>query len=293
MLYSEGSFLSGLWFSVPLMTILSCHELGHYLQMRRYRVYSTLPYFIPIPLPPFGTLGAVIQMDSRVPNIKALFDIGISGPLAGLVPTVIFLFIGLPLSTTQVYCSPNELVFGEPLLIQWLSALFFDRSTGEILHLHPIAMAAWTGIFLTSLNLFPLGQLDGGHIFYALLRHRAAPIATIIFMVIALLVIIFGQWNWCLMIILVLLMGISHPPTCNDSLPLGKPRMILGCLTLAFVLIGFTPFPVRSPRPEELPPPKPRSQSIYAQNEQSDSSFFVFRSEIIIDRLDFATLTAL
>lgn len=255
-MYTGGGFWSGLWFSVPLMTILTCHEFGHYFQSRRYGVYSTLPYFIPVPFPPFGTFGAFIQMDARIPNPKALFDIGITGPLAGLVPTLIFMVIGIALSSVEaVSASAGGMTFGEPLLFRWVSTLFFDRSIpGTDLLLHPIGMAAWTGLFITSLNLIPIGQLDGGHVFYALLKRRAPAAARAIFALIVTAVILFEQWQWILMILLIVLIGVVHPPTADDSVPLGRFRTILGVLTLAFVIIGLTPNPI-----EQTPPPEPES----------------------------------
>ncbi len=267
--YGNGSFLSGLWFSVPLMLILTCHELGHYIQSMRYHVHSSLPFFIPVPLPPFGTFGAVIQMDSQIPNIKALFDIGISGPLAGLLPTLIFMVIGIYYSTVgEISENGTGLVFGEPFLFRWVSEFFFDRSqAGTDLIVHPIAMAAWTGLFITSLNLFPLGQLDGGHVFYALLKKKAALFSFVIFSLIVFFVVFFQQWSWILMIILILFFGLNHPPTCNDSIKLGGWRTLLGWLTLAFIFIGFTPNPI-----SEIPvPPEeetPRSKTIYSLNDR-------------------------
>lgn len=261
--YGGAGFWSGLWFSVPLMTILTCHEFGHYFQSRRYGVHSTLPYFLPVPFPPFGTFGAVIRMDSHIPNPKALFDIGISGPLAGLVPTLILMVIGIALSSVeQVVPTEGSLTFGEPLLFRWVSSLFFDRSIpGTDLMLHPIGMAAWTGLFITSLNLLPLGQLDGGHVFYALLKRRAAPLATALFFLLIGLVVCFGRLEWTLMILLLALFGIRHPPTADDSIPIGRFRTVLGWLTLAFLLIGFTPNPISEP---DAPPPPP---PVYARRE--------------------------
>ena len=253
-LYADGGFLSGLWFSVPLMTILTCHEAGHVLQARRYGVYSSLPWFIPVPFPPFGTFGAIISLDARIPDIRALFDIGISGPLAGLVPTLIFLVIGIACSTVgAVSPTPETLVFGEPLLFRWIASLFFDRSDpGTDLLLHPVGMAAWTGLFITSLNLFPLGQLDGGHVFYALLKRRTRLAVRILFFGIGAAIVLFGAWQWSLMFLLVALIGIHHPPTANDALPLGWKRTLLGWLTLAFLFIGFTPNPISQPEPPKL-----------------------------------------
>ncbi len=246
LMYGGSTVFGGLLFSVPLMIILTCHELGHFIQTRRYRVRATFPYFIPVPLPPFGTLGAVIRMDREIPNMRALFDIGISGPLAGLVPTLIFLIIGMSLSSMiPVSKGEDGLIFGEPLILDWISRFFLDRSDpGRTLVLHPVGMAAWTGLFITTLNLFPLGQLDGGHVFYALLKKKAPYAALGIFSVIILYVLLYRQWQWSLMVILLMIFGINHPPTCNDEIELGKFRKILGWLTLAFVLIGFTPNPI-------------------------------------------------
>ena len=254
-MYSGGGFLSGLWFSVPLMTILTCHEFGHYFQSRRYGVYSTLPFFIPVPFPPFGTFGAFIQMDARIPNRRALFDIGITGPLAGLVPTLIFMLIGIALSEIgPVPTGTGSLIFGEPILFRAVSMLFFDRSIpGTDLMIHPIAMAAWTGLFITSLNLIPIGQLDGGHVFYALL-HRRAPAATrLIFALIVAAVVLFEQWQWIVMLVLVMLIGVVHPPTADDSVKIGRFRTLLGIATLAFIFIGLTPNPIQESEPLDAP----------------------------------------
>ncbi len=264
-MYSQGGFFSGLWFSIPLMVILTCHEMGHYLQSRRYGVSSTLPYFIPIPLPPFGTLGAFIRMDSRVPHRRALFDIGISGPLAGLVPTIIFMVVGLSLSTVhpiQEIIPPGEdgLQFNEPLIFRFVASFFCDRSVPDTdLLFHPIAMAAWVGLFLTSLNLMPVGQLDGGHVFYALLGSRAKTGSKIIFFSLVAAVVIFQLWQWSLMLILLFWMGTAHPPTARDSIPLDRKRKVLGWLTLAFLLIGFTPNPI-----QEIHREAPKRKVIYA-----------------------------
>ncbi|MDO5554573.1 MAG: site-2 protease family protein [Planctomycetia bacterium] len=263
--YGNGTWASGLFFSIPLMTILTCHELGHYIQTRRYRVPASLPLFIPLPLPPFGTMGAIIRMDASIPNIKALYDIGISGPLAGLVPTLIFLVLGISLSSLEpLVMEQGGILFGEPLLFYWVSSLFFDRSLpGMDLVLHPIGMAAWTGLFLTSLNLIPLSQLDGGHVFYALLKKKAGYFSLALFGTIGLVVILFAQWQWSLLLVLVAIFGVEHPPTCDDSPDLGRARKLLGWSTLAFILIGFTPTPIiEMELPQEAPKPVYRSYSL-------------------------------
>ena len=245
--YGGGSWLGAALFSVPLMIILTAHELGHYWQTRRYNIPSSPPFFIPFPLPPFGTLGALIRMSGRVPSAKALFDVGVSGPLAGFAATLVFLTIGLA-NSTLVDAEPaagETLVFGEPLLFRWFSLLFFDRSEPtQVLTMHPTAAAAWVGLFLTTLNLFPMGQLDGGHVLYALLRRRAVYFSTTLFIAAAGAVFFFERWNWLLMLFLIAFFGLEHPPTADDSTRLGPLRTALGWGTLALVAIGFTPNPV-------------------------------------------------
>ncbi len=229
------------------MIILTAHELGHYWQTRRYDIPASLPFFIPLPLPPFGTLGAVIRMSGRVPSAKALFDVGVSGPLAGLAATLVFLTIGLANSTTVAAPSPSgeALVFGEPLLFRWISQLFFDRSDPTLtLTAHPTAAAAWVGLFLTTLNLAPFGQLDGGHVFYALLRRRAVYVSTAIFLAATAAVFLFERWHWLLPLFLIALFGLEHPATADDSTPLGPLRTAIGWATLALIAVGFTPNPI-------------------------------------------------
>jgi len=231
-------------FSAALMLILTCHELGHYLQSCRYRIRSSLPFFIPNPAGPFGTLGAVIVMDDEVPHSKALFDNGITGPLAGLVPTLIFLYYGIQWSYLGPR-QPGEVEFGDPLLVQWTINWFFGHLPPDVmLHHHPFATAAWAGLFLTSLNLMPFSQLDGGHIIYAMLGRKSLPFIYCVFVAAILAVLWFRLWHWSPMLILIVLIGLSHPPTANDSIPLGWFRRCLGWATLSFVFIGFAPTPL-------------------------------------------------
>jgi len=241
------NFTSALWqalqFSSALILILSCHELGHYFQSRRYRVRSSLPFFIPLPFGPFGTLGAVIAMDDEVPHSKALFDIGISGPLAGLIPTLIFLYYGIQWS----YIGPRQIgaiEFGDPLLMQWTIHWMFGYLPPDMtIYLHPLAMAAWSGLLLTSLNLMPFSQLDGGHIIYALLGRKSVPLIYCLFVAVILAVTWYQLWHWSLPLILIALIGIAHPPTANDAMPLGWFRRCLGWATLLFIVIGLVPTP--------------------------------------------------
>lgn len=235
----------GLAFAVSLMLILTTHELGHFFQTLRYRVPASLPYFIPMPISPIGTMGAVIGMQAHVGDRKALYDIGISGPLAGLVPALACTVIGLQHSQVVAVAGRQDLwTLGEPLLFKLLAYLTFGPlDEGHDIVLHPLAYAGWVGIFITALNLIPIGQLDGGHVLYALLLKRAHRIATLLLVAAVAAVAILGYWGWSLMLLLLLLIGPKHPPTADDSVPLGAGRIILGWLTLLFVIVGFTPQP--------------------------------------------------
>jgi len=240
--------IGGFWYSASVMFILTAHELGHYIQARRYHVPASLPYFIPIPAPPLGTMGAVIGMRGYMGDRKALFDIGISGPLAGLVPTLICCIVGLQYSTVVNTPPPGagsgmgEL--GEPLIFQLLAYLTFGPlPEGKTVMLGAMAYAGWVGIFITALNLMPIGQLDGGHVLYAILRRKAHIVASLLLAAAIGAVLWTQSYQWLLMLFLLVLMGPNHAPTANDDVPLGTPRVILGWLTLAFVVIGFTPRP--------------------------------------------------
>jgi Zn-dependent protease len=235
-------------YSAAIMTILLAHEFGHFLQARRYGVHASFPYFIPMPFSPIGTMGAVIAMPRGMGDRRALFDIGITGPIAGLIPSIIFSIIGLSMSQFQtidaVPRDANVTHLGSPILFQVLSeTVLGPRPEGASIDLHPLAYAGWVGIFLTALNLFPIGQLDGGHVLYALLLKKAHGVAQAMLTAVMFGVILWGYWNWSVMILLLMLMGPIHPPTANDQVPLGPVRTVLGWAALLFVPLGFTPVP--------------------------------------------------
>jgi len=236
---------SGIQFAVPLMFLLTAHEMGHFLQAFRNRVPASLPFFLPMPFSPIGTMGAVIAMRAHVGDRRALFDIAITGPIAGLIPALIFSVVGLSMSTV-VNVQPGMVggKLGEPLIFKAMIHLIVG-SMGEHqdVLLHPIAFAGWVGIFITALNLIPIGQLDGGHILYALLRTRAHAVATGLLYLAVVAVVITGNWGWTLMLILLMWIGPNHPPTANDNAELGGIRIVLGYLALLFVIVGFTPTP--------------------------------------------------
>lgn len=239
--------IRGLQFSFCLMAILLSHEMGHFLQAFRYGAPATLPIFLPVPFPPFGTFGAVIAMDTRRLDRRALFDIGITGPLAGLVPALLFTVVGIHQSdVVSIQRGLGGMELGEPLLFTWLTELVHGPlPEGFTLLLGPMAYAGWVGLLITSLNLIPIGQLDGGHVLYALLGKNANKIGSLLLLGAVVAVVLYGYWSWLLMIFLLAILGPEHPPTADDRAPLGPLRIILGWLVLAFIIIGFTPEPFK------------------------------------------------
>ncbi len=231
--------------ALGLLAILISHEMGHYLYCRYYRVDATLPFFIPAPfLSMVGTLGAFIRIRSPIPNRRALFDIGAAGPLAGFAVCLPVLYLGV-LEATVLPSSPDStgIFLGEPLLFQGMVRLLRgDLPEGVTLSLGPLGLAAWFGLFVTALNLIPIGQLDGGHITYSLLPEQAATISRVASWVCVALVY-FGP-NWILWAILVRVLGRRHPRTLNDVAPPGRARAWLGILSLVVFALCFVPNPI-------------------------------------------------
>lgn len=242
----DGELSSGFWYSGAIITILFAHEMGHYLMCVRYRIRATLPFFIPFPSLPFGTLGAVIRMDARMPNRRVLFDIGVAGPLAGLMVTIPAIYFGLQMSTIMTV-SGSEGVFtlGDSLLFKALSNITIGPlPEGQDTLLHPLAYAGWAGLFVTALNLLPIGQLDGGHILYALLGDRGQKVFPVNMAMFALLCIV--QYNgWILLVMMLLWFGYRHPPTQDDSEPLDFKRQTIAFLTFLIFALSFTPDPFK------------------------------------------------
>jgi membrane-associated protease RseP (regulator of RpoE activity) len=233
-------------FSFTLLAIVLSHEMGHYWTARRYRVESTLPIFIPFPLSLVGTLGAFILIKSRFPHRKALIDIGLAGPFAGFLVALPALVVGIATSRPGPPLSPETSIqFGEPLLFQWFTSLIWPNlPDGYDLYISPVGLAAWFGLLLTALNLIPIGQLDGGHASYALLRggaHRLSAWAFFAFLPMA----YFGP-SWLLWALLLYGLGIRrpHPPTRIDETPPPRSRYALGVLALVVFVLCFTPEPI-------------------------------------------------
>jgi len=236
--------LSGLPFALSLMSILLAHEMGHYIVGRRYNAPVSLPYFIPMPIAGlFGTLGAVIVQRAPFEDRKSLFDIGVAGPLAGLVVALPLLVYGLATSPVGPITRP-ALMEGNSILYLAVKFIIFGKilpGNGIDVMLNPIAWAAWGGLLITSLNLLPIGQLDGGHTLYALLGKRAWPVAMVI---VGLLVVMGIFWQgWLLWAFLVLIFGVRHPAPLNDVSSMGTRRILLGIGVLILFILTFTPIP--------------------------------------------------
>ena len=257
--------LSGLMYAVPLMTILFCHEMGHYLQSVRHRVPASFPYFIPLPLPPLGTMGAVILQGRGVATRRQMFDIAVAGPIAGLVVTIPVLVLGI--YTTEYMSLPpgNRLEFGEPLLVQWLNYWIHGPGVaGKTLVMNGLRQAGWVGVFITAMNLLPVGQLDGGHILYTLIGRKAHAVAFLVIAAGVAMMYMQKTYTFSLLLILLMVTGLRHPPTANDSEPLGKGRTMLGWLTLSFLLIGFTPTPIAEVNGNEAADPQEQAVPVAA-----------------------------
>jgi len=237
--------LQGLSYSCPLMMILLCHEMGHYLQAVRYRIPATYPFFIPLPLPPLGTMGAVIAQQRGIADRKQMFDIAVSGPLAGLIATLPVLYYGIKASSVDVIPPGPHWEFGEPYVIRWfIQWIHGPVPDGQTLFMNGFAMAGWVGVFITALNLLPVGQLDGGHLTYTMLGKSAHWIAVALVLVAAAAMYLTRTYSYIVFLVLIMFMGTRHPPTRDDTVPLGATRHIIGWLTLAFLFIGFTMTPI-------------------------------------------------
>jgi membrane-associated protease RseP (regulator of RpoE activity) len=246
---------AGLELAVALLAILVSHEMGHYVACRIYRVDATLPFFIPAlwlplgglgfwaPIPFMGTFGAVIQIKERFPDRKALFDIGIAGPLAGFAVCLPVLYLGL----RQAHPVPDDpslgLTFAEPLAFRLAESLF-TRPTpaGMTLAIGPLGLAAWFGLLVTALNLMPVGQLDGGHVLYALFRGHARRLSRLAWW--ACLALVLVSPSWIIWTVFLFFLGRDHPATVDDGTPLGGARVAVSLIGLGVLVLCFMPDPL-------------------------------------------------
>ncbi len=245
------ALVGGLWFSIPALLILGSHEMGHYVACRYYRIPASLPYFVPAPmLSIVGTLGAVIRM--ALPRTRrALFDVGIAGPIAGFLVLVPFAIYGV----AESYVMPlprrvplQGINLGDPLLLSWLQhALFGTVPDGAVFVMHPTGFAAWFGLLATALNLFPAGQLDGGHIVHAIVGRYSRHVTIGSLLVLASLAV-FVSPSWIVWTLLLVAMtysfGLDHPPVGEEHVPIGRGRLALALFAVLIFVLSFTPVPI-------------------------------------------------
>ena len=240
---------SGLTFATALLTILTAHEMGHYLACRYYGVRATLPFFIPAP-PLFltGTFGAFIKMKSPIPSRRALFDIGLAGPLAGFVALLPIAFGGLlTMQTAPAHSGEGLIIFNDPLLLKLIAKLTGAHLANGLLN--PFYMAAWIGLLVTSLNLMPVGQLDGGHGTFACFGPRAHRlIGHVAFVAVAVMSVLGFIWHgspsgFLYTVLLAVMLRVRHPPPEHIE-PLGTARVVIAFITLLVFALSFVPFPI-------------------------------------------------
>ena len=236
--------VGGFLYSLAIMTILLAHEMGHYLMTRKYGIPSTLPFFIPFPMEPFGTFGAIIRMKGVIINKKALFDIGVAGPLCGFIVALPFIIAGILLSKVQVVIGgPHYRRLGDPLLFTILQNVFIGEiPRGLDLVLHPFAYAGWVGRFVTALNLLPVGQLDGGHVVYAVFGDKSKWIFRVSIALLAVLAI-FYNLGWLTLVILLFIFGMRHPQPFDTETELDGMRKFVAVIILIIFILSFIPSP--------------------------------------------------
>lgn len=233
----------GLMFSLPLMSILLVHEMGHYMAARRHGVVVTPPYFIPAPSI-IGTFGAFIKIKSPLPDRNALLDIGAAGPLAGVAVAIPVLVIGLLQSDVKPAANLQGISLGTSFLFDLIARLVHGTvPEGYDIVLGPVAFAGWIGLLVTALNLIPVGQLDGGHIAYALFGSRFTPVSRVLPFL--LLPMGFLWEGWILWAVLLLFLGTGHPPPLDPTVELTPGRRVIGFISLAVFILCFTPSPVK------------------------------------------------
>jgi membrane-associated protease RseP (regulator of RpoE activity) len=240
-------YFAGLKFSIPLLTILGCHELGHYVAARRHGLTATPPFFIPFPVPFFGigTLGAVIRIKDPIRNKKELLDVGAAGPIAGFAALVPFLAYGIAVSEVgEAPAGGAYLEFGEPLIYRLLEVLIRPGLGDDMtLWLHPTGVAAWFGVLVTLLNLLPFSQLDGGHVAYALFGRWHRLLAWPLLGVLAGLGFVWpGWWVW---VVIALFLKPQHPRLWDEDQPLDPRRRLVGWIAIVIFVLCFVAEPIR------------------------------------------------
>lgn len=236
-----ANWSDGLTYMAAVLAILLTHEMGHFLFTLRYKIPASYPIFIPIPFNSIGTMGAVIGMDGLKADRKQLFDLGLAGPLAGLIVAVPILWKGI--ADLNLSIPGDGIQLYNPILVRWIYGYLHPGNPEpfyiSINQLNPLFMAGWVGLLITGLNMLPISQLDGGHVIYSLFGKRAHTIARV-FLVLAIVYIVASRASiWTLMLILVIVMGVDHPPTSDDTVELNEFRWRLGVLSLAIPILCF------------------------------------------------------
>ena len=245
----EVAWSNGAWYSWTILAILGTHELGHYYACRYYKIEASPPFFLPAPILT-GTFGAVIRIRKRIPTKAILFDVGVAGPIAGFVVAVPSLFLGLWLSRiTELPSGETSFItLGEPLLFQAAAWLVWGATPeGYSINLHPMGFAAWFGLIATALNLFPIAQLDGGHISYATFGRKSTTVTVVSLATLLCLGFVTPSWFVLasfLVIMMVLSGGFRHPPTLDEHVPLDRTRCWVAVLAAVIFILCFTPAPV-------------------------------------------------
>ncbi|MCS7280689.1 MAG: site-2 protease family protein [Desulfobacterota bacterium] len=238
------TLVGGPQYSFAIMTILLAHEMGHYFMSKRYGIPASLPYFIPFPLSPFGTFGAIIKMKGIIINKKALFDIGVAGPIMSFIFSLPFTVIGMKLSNVQkIPEGPGFIRLGDPYLFKIVQRILFgELPSGYDIVLHPFGYAGWVGLFVTALNLLPVGQLDGGHVIYAIFgpSSRVIYFGTMVFMI---LLSVFYNPGWLALVLLLMIFGMRHPEPYDMETELDRKRKFLAILIFFIFALSFTPSP--------------------------------------------------
>ncbi|MEN6602972.1 MAG: site-2 protease family protein [Bryobacteraceae bacterium] len=238
-----GDLAAGLPFSITLLLILLAHEFGHYFACTYYGVDASLPYFVPSPTV-IGTFGAFIRVRTPIYSRRALFDVGVAGPIAGFVVLLPVLFIGMLMSKVVPGIGRvGDIVFGVPAIQRLFEMIMFPGVPHQDIYLHPMARAAWVGIFATALNLLPIGQLDGGHILYSLTGRYHRLLSRIF--VVALVPMGIFYWPWLVWAALLLFFGMRHPVIYDDS-QLGSTRKVLAWVALALFMLCFMLAPLET-----------------------------------------------
>ena len=242
----SANWLQGLAYMGAVVAILLTHEMGHFLQTVRYRIPASYPLCIPVPFSLIGTMGAVISMDGMRANRKQIFDIGVAGPLAGLAVAIPILYVGVMKLDLTIVPGDHDIQLYNPVIVRWMIEWFRPElvehaSWVSVSQLNPWFMAGWVGMLITGLNMLPVSQLDGGHVIYALFGRDAYKLARA-FTIVAIGYVVLNLEQaaiWTPMLILVILMGIHHPPTSDDSIEMDDFRWLLGVASMAIPILCF------------------------------------------------------